>query len=121
MRPIDADALKEKLSSLSVVITGLRSGKGVLSEFMEECRKSILRSIDEQATVDPESLRPQGEWCFTNEEGFFIAECSVCGMVADATRAAVWDYCPNCGAGMTGKERHRGGSFTDAQDDSKQG
>ena len=55
MRLIDADALKEELSSLSVTITGLRSGKGVLSEFMEEYRKSILRIIDEQAIIDPES------------------------------------------------------------------
>lgn len=55
MRLIDADVLKEELSSLSVTITGLRAGKGVLSGFMEEYRKSILRIIDEQATIEPES------------------------------------------------------------------
>jgi hypothetical protein len=49
---IDADALTEELSSLTTTITGLRAGKGVLREFMTEYRKSVLRIVDEQPTID---------------------------------------------------------------------
>lgn len=52
MRLIDADALTEELSTLTMVITGLRAGKGVLREFMTEYRESILRIVDEAPTVD---------------------------------------------------------------------
>lgn len=62
MRPIDADALSEELSTLAMMITGLRAGKGVLNTYMKEYRKSVLRIVDEQPTIDPESLRPKGEW-----------------------------------------------------------
>lgn len=52
MRIIDADELTEELSSLTTTITGLRAGKGVLREFMTEYRKSVLRIVDEQPTID---------------------------------------------------------------------
>lgn len=48
MRPIDADMLTEEIKSLSVTVTGLRAGKGILNEFMNEYRKSVIRTIDEQ-------------------------------------------------------------------------
>lgn len=40
---IDRKALAETLSTLTMTITGLRAGKGVLYEFMKEYRKSVLR------------------------------------------------------------------------------
>ena len=52
MRLIDADSLTEELASLRVTIIGLRYGKGVLDAHMNEYRKSFLRIVDEQATVD---------------------------------------------------------------------
>ena len=51
-RLIDAQTLYDELSTLSVVVTGLRAGKGVLNDYMKEYRKSVLRVIDEQPTVD---------------------------------------------------------------------
>lgn len=51
MRLIDADALLQEIEGLSVHITGLRSGKGALSNFMNEYRKTVLRIIDEQPTA----------------------------------------------------------------------
>jgi hypothetical protein len=56
MRLIDADALKEEVSSLRMVIPGLRCGKGVLSDYAREYLKSILRIIDESPTIDAEPL-----------------------------------------------------------------
>ena len=56
-RLIDADKLLQEIESLSVHITGLRSGKGVLSNFMNEYRNTVVRIIDEQPTAyDPESV-----------------------------------------------------------------
>ena len=52
VRLIDANDLSEELSSLSVMINGLRAGKGVLNEFMKQFRESVLRIVDEQPTVD---------------------------------------------------------------------
>ena len=51
-RPIDANALREEISSLTMVITGLRCGKGVLREYEKEYKKSVLKVVDEAPTVD---------------------------------------------------------------------
>lgn len=45
---ISRNTLKEEIESLTVRITGLRSGKGALAEFMREYKNSVLRIIDEQ-------------------------------------------------------------------------
>ena len=49
---IDPNALVDEISSLTIHITGLRAGKGVLEEFMKEYRKSVLRIVEESPTVD---------------------------------------------------------------------
>lgn len=49
---IEKDALSEEIESLTVHVTGLRAGKGVLSKFMDEYRNSVLRIIDDQPTAD---------------------------------------------------------------------
>lgn len=48
---ISRSALLDEIESLSVHITGLRSGKGVLADCMKEYKKSVLRIIDEQPTA----------------------------------------------------------------------
>lgn len=50
-RLIDADTLIKEIESLSVHITGVRIGKGVLADSMKEYKKSVLRIIDEQPTA----------------------------------------------------------------------
>lgn len=52
-------------------------------------------------SIDPESLRPQGEWKhFYGNRG----QCSVCGVVVSSTVRNNGSYCPNCGAYMKGAE-----------------
>ena len=51
-RLIDANALIETLSTLTVTVTGLRAGKGILNEYAKEYRKSVLRIIEEQPTAE---------------------------------------------------------------------
>lgn len=48
---ISRSAVMKEIESLSMRITGLRAGKGVLVEVMNEYRKSVLRIIDEQPTA----------------------------------------------------------------------
>lgn len=74
MRLVDANALSDELSSLTMTITGLRAGKGFLQEYMTEYRKSVLRIVDEAPTIDPESLRPVGEWVDCDFDRFYRGE-----------------------------------------------
>lgn len=41
-----------------------------------------------------------GELNFARDDGILMGECSICGTVAIATQAAMWNFCPNCGADM---------------------
>ena len=54
---IDKKALREEIESLTVHVTGLRAGKGVLSKFMDEYKKSVLRIVDEQPTTTEAEIR----------------------------------------------------------------
>ena len=51
-RLIDANALKEKISSLAITVTGIRAGKDILRDILLEYRLTVLRMIEEQPTVD---------------------------------------------------------------------
>ena len=97
-RLIDADALYEELSTLSVMVTWLRAGKGVLNEFMKQYRESVLRIVDEQPTVDAVEV-VHGRWVDDHDDPRYI--CEECGkwlLIDDGT--AEMNYCPNCGADM---------------------
>ena len=41
----------EEIKSLQVTVTGLRAGKGILREFMEQYKASVLKIIDEAPTA----------------------------------------------------------------------
>lgn len=92
MRLIDADALREGWLEWNPY------------EIIEA--NTVLDSIDEQPTIDPESLKPQGEWRrrkTSYSQTGFIDECSVCGnrLVHLGCKT---NYCPNCGARMKGAD-----------------
>lgn len=93
MRPIDGDSLKEEILNLTITITGIRAGKGVLVEFMREYRKTILRTIDEQPTIEVEPV-VHGEWIL---DEYGNPHCSKCEHVQDAQT----NYCSECGAEMS--------------------
>lgn len=48
---IDRKVLQEEIESLTMTITGMRSGKTMTIQALEEYKKNILRIIDEQPTV----------------------------------------------------------------------
>ena len=45
--------------------------------------------------------RPHGEWIDVDED-WFDYKCSICGLHS----RRYWDYCPNCGAKMTGVKKN---------------
>ena len=92
MRPIDADALIDRMYhdafETDTDMQKWESGCWIRYKMFEN-------AIDEQPTIEPK----QGEWIDkTTEIGFPDAECSVCGSHA----GMFWmNYCPNCGARMS--------------------
>ena len=50
-RIIDADVLAEEISTLRVTVTGLYAPKGVLQEYAQHYRESVLQVIDDTPTI----------------------------------------------------------------------
>lgn len=99
MRLIDADKMRKDVLDLQNCYNG----------FSDTYDKAmILGLVDEQPTVDVESVR-HGRWIYKGVRGRFpVCECSVCGNVENADWAVLGDnvnYCPNCGAKMDGERR----------------
>lgn len=97
MRLIDADELREYW---------LYNG---LNENIYDTN-DVLYSIDDQPTIDPESLRPTAKW--ENEDDYYgdsiIWCCSVCKdrfILNDGTpEENNYKYCPRCGARMVNED-----------------
>lgn len=70
-----------------------------LNEYVYDTN-AVLYSIDNQPTIDTESLRPKGRWVMkeTMIRGLFAknAYCSECLWET----AQDYNFCPNCGAKM---------------------
>ena len=49
---ISRSALIEEIKSLSVFVTGLRAGKGILNEYAKQYRDSLLRVVNDQPTLE---------------------------------------------------------------------
>lgn len=104
MRLIDADALfLPDENSDKVLILGGRCGSGKTVALATELLK---KKVANAPTIDPESLRPKGEWgngVCTNCQ--FDLRCLTDG--ESDLEQWVWDegfdFCPNCGADMRGE------------------
>jgi hypothetical protein len=85
MRPIDADALKERLQNIAYDDWN----QGITMSFADACNK-VIEIVEEQPTIEP----PKGMWY---DVGSLSCRCSECGCKANKE----YSYCPNCGARMT--------------------
>lgn len=96
MRLIDADALIEEMRNSKYIINDgayTRGANAVIDYY--------VREIPYRPTIDPEELRPKGEWIWNEENECWV--CSNCEMSAlNNYRGNSTDsnYCPNCGAKM---------------------
>lgn len=103
-RLIDADALKWKLIHVKLYVHGLRFGKTVLGKILESYRRAVFEEIEEAPTIDPEELRPKGEWKRVEDSECYWYECSECGEppLKHYKYDCLSNYCPNCGLKMEG-------------------
>ncbi len=93
MRLIDADHMKEELLWGNVFLSAIQTN-------------TLVDLIDNQPTIDPESLRSKGHWERPSKL-LNIVNCTAC----KTTFPGDFDefrYCPNCGCFM---ENKNGGSY----------
>lgn len=81
-RLIDADRMKEELLWGNVFLPAIQTN-------------TLVDLIDNQPTIDPESLRPSGRWA----DAGYVVWCSNCGEPYLPAYKS-YKYCPNCGAKM---------------------
>lgn len=102
MRPIDADAMIAKTKR---VLEKSADKKGSLAYFAFEI---FIELIESEPTIDPDTLRPHGEWKFGKNHGEFVeATCTVCDgilLVKWYDELSHFRFCPNCGADMRGEK-----------------
>lgn len=107
VRLIDANAL-DALEDLKYIYRPVCDGDAWYRA------EDVWKCIGEQPTIDPESLRPKGRWIETDwvepdghyfecvhtpKAGLLCSECRHC-----FKKDLLWkdNFCPNCGAQMTG-------------------
>ena len=88
-RLIDADAMKEELLWGNVYLSDNETN-------------ALVDLIENQPTIDPESLRPRSYWEDVYQTGpcSFSGRCHACGVRNDIPPVEQAYYCPNCGAKM---------------------
>lgn len=91
MRLIDADAMKEELLWGNVYLSDNETN-------------ALVDLIDNQPTIDPESLRPRGHWEKETVDGPDVVKyTSLLSVFCSRCRRRTWTkstYCPHCGAKM---------------------
>lgn len=90
MRLIDADVIIEPLKTMEAA-------------FEEISIASVIRDLKDAPTIDPESLRPQGEW--EEYPDWAHIRCTNCKREFKKSEFAIKmkPFCPNCGAKMKEK------------------
>lgn len=92
MRLIDADTLKTELEKLR---DGWNYYGGEYESAMYQAYDISVDTVDEQPTV--QSQRKKGRWIDNHKLTHYV--CSECqNILCEKT----WNYCPNCGAEMSG-------------------
>lgn len=74
----------------------------------EKAAKDLVANgvtVRDAENIDPESLRPQGEWVWKPPNGWACSNCGEWGLMIDNRGIAKSNYCPNCGAKMKGETK----------------
>ena len=108
MRPIDADALKDKLQQHHDFYVMAWGGFGKMPIGEKKRVDEITNCIAE--VVNAPTIEPKrGEWAKRTHNTLIsqvnFAYCSECGqpIMHEHTRP-LWNFCPNCGARMKGAD-----------------
>ena len=101
IRTIDADAL-------NAAIEKWFDGVCVYDASPSEATNDFQSIVDEQPTISPDEVRGAGKWI---DKGVRAWSCSCCGtpinhirQFASFEKNELPNYCPNCGARLTGGE-----------------
>ena len=100
---ISRSALAEEVKSLRVTVTGLRGGKCIQNEYLEQYKDTLLRVIEEQPTIEAVPV-VHGEWIHIESSDMVIGrayKCSNCEKIRYGS--FIPPYCQICGAKMNVK------------------
>ena len=95
MRPIDADALLKKQTTIRVTYHCQGADE------WDDYKAVLVKDIKEAPTLSPDEVRGVGEWEDAKQYG--LCRCSVCKdcyIEKDYINQAKWKYCPSCGSKM---------------------
>ena len=95
MRPIDAN-------SFAVHVALYMAENAYLNDTALDVLKKVSKWLEEEPALDYAPVK-RGEWlgCENYND---IVQCSGCGLIRNIYKQEGWNYCPNCGAKMDGKE-----------------
>ena len=101
MRLIDADALADRLDAIAYHDWN----QGTSVSWADAFKVFAEMTRDERA-IDAEPVK-HGRWInisISANGGESSAECDLCGAVVHNNFSSIINYCPNCGAKMTGEK-----------------
>lgn len=98
---IERKAAIEEVESLSVTVTGLQAGKGILSEYAKQYKDSVRKILEDAPAADVVEVR-NGRWIphehMSRSPYARNYDCSACGN----SPIEIGDFCNKCGARMDG-------------------
>ena len=65
----------------------------------------VIDYINDCDTINPEDCRPHGRWRYTATGGVVSLNGYCCSVCYEQFFRKPYNYCPNCGAKMDGKEQ----------------
>ena len=101
MRPIDADALLKKQTTIRVTYHCQGADE------WDDYEAVLVKDINNAPTLSPDEVRGVGEWISAYCSGVAHKRCSECGTYIEDDFFAFdysVNYCPSCGARMKGAE-----------------
>ena len=96
---VSRDEALKALQEAKIMITGMRAGKTILSEYAYQCKLQYLRTLIDVPSANVVPVK-QGRWITVGKSanGVIIRKCSYCDIVR---RGGVKSkYCRDCGAEM---------------------
>jgi hypothetical protein len=97
---ISRDEALKALQDARIMVTGMRYGKTVLSEYAYQCKLQYLKTIIDIPGADVTPVR-KGRWITVGKTptGAIIRKCSACETVRKGGVKS--RYCRDCGADMS--------------------
>lgn len=96
---ISRDEALKALQDARIIVTGMRAGKTVLTEYAYQCKLQFLKTIIDIPGAEVEPVR-YGRWITVGktENGTVIRKCSACETERKGINKS--SYCRDCGAKM---------------------